>query len=177
MTDEEKQRLAFQSTLPRRERLQSPPARVVVLLFQSTLPRRERRYNMMAPLCGRDFNPRSREGSDVAPPVRSAVLQPISIHAPAKGATSFDQPAHLAKQISIHAPAKGATGEEEEAEVPPGISIHAPAKGATMTAFYLLSLWTEFQSTLPRRERHKRNQLPPTNYAFQSTLPRRERRC
>ena len=80
----------FQSTLPRRERLQSfynvmflsgfnPRSRegsdrLIALdrtpehKFQSTLPRRERLqsfYNVMF-LSG--FNPRSREGSDVSPP-------------------------------------------------------------------------------------------------------------
>ena len=33
------------------------------------------------------------------------------------------------------------------------ISIHAPAKGATFIAFSITSV-PEFQSTLPRRERH-----------------------
>ena len=101
--------------------------------------------------------------------------------------------------ISIHAPAKGAT------VVPfilyygqPPISIHAPAKGATMTVFWLRLQWTEFQSTLPRRERLPRSPSPSRmgdNFnprsregsdlplfvsiavlrEFQSTLPRRER--
>ena len=55
--------------------------------FQSTLPRRERPF---PPSPGRPlvhFNPRSREGSDDAI-VKSTDLRKISIHAPAKGATS-----------------------------------------------------------------------------------------
>ena len=55
--------------------------------FQSTLPRRER------PQLSRNFR-------DVAP---------ISIHAPAKGATSEADEAVKLSHISIHAPAKGAT--------------------------------------------------------------------
>ena len=56
----------------------------------------------------------------------------ISIHAPAKGATTSDDPSLAGKRISIHAPAKGATvcGDEVAAFVDI-ISIHAPAKGAT----------------------------------------------
>ena len=56
--------------------------------FQSTLPRRERHFPGAAHDGCRDFNPRSREGSDkeqLGSPLRYA----ISIHAPAKGATAF----------------------------------------------------------------------------------------
>ena len=54
--------------------------------------------------------------------------------------------------ISIHAPAKGATEFDEYTGKEDKISIHAPAKGAT---FMRLGLWkmAQFQSTLPRRER------------------------
>ena len=55
-----------------------------------------------------DFNPRSREGSDVRPrPV--AWLHVISIHAPVKGATSHMAGLVAFQAISIHAPVKGAT--------------------------------------------------------------------
>ena len=80
-----------------------------VTVFQSTLPRRERRV-LRKRHSGRprDFNPRSREGSD-----RFSLLccrnTPISIHAPAKGATHIVLDAFLSYVISIHAPAKGAT--------------------------------------------------------------------
>ena len=64
------------------------PTQFSASAFQSTLPRRERRET--APSCratGRNFNPRSREGSD---PVTfaSTLWSVISIHAPAKGATA-----------------------------------------------------------------------------------------
>ena len=55
-----------------------------------------------------NFNPRSREGSDVLDDDISGTLR-ISIHAPAKGATRFKKAAGLINKISIHAPAKGAT--------------------------------------------------------------------
>ena len=80
------------------------------------------------------------------------------------------------------------------------ISIHAPAKGATASRRATGALQTEFQSTLPRRERHpashsgvnfvrdfnprSREGSDPKEYGmldairiFQSTLPRRERLC
>ena len=57
--------------------------------FQSTLPRRERRVLTVNDVQHvRDFNPRSREGSDQ---VGYNVMRcrDISIHAPAKGATPW----------------------------------------------------------------------------------------
>ena len=57
-------------------------------IFQSTLPRRER---LDTPACApyfSNFNPRSREGSDSRQVSHLLVLQ-ISIHAPAKGATQY----------------------------------------------------------------------------------------
>ena len=83
----------------------------------------------------------------------------ISIHAPAKGATTTNQ-VHMtieykfqstlprrerrisifngcgADQISIHAPAKGATQSLTAYQVLQDISIHAPAKGATVQKPY-----------------------------------------
>ena len=54
------------------------------------------------------FNPRSREGSDLSVFLITGYL-PISIHAPAKGATIFMLFFVTHVLISIHAPAKGAT--------------------------------------------------------------------
>ena len=55
-----------------------------------------------------DFNPRSREGSDIQARNQIQTLQ-ISIHAPVKGATERGCPAGCGDPISIHAPVKGAT--------------------------------------------------------------------
>ena len=146
-------------------------------IFQSTLPRRERHYcsnvtkrrnriSIHAPAKGAtrtdsktqmeylNFNPRSREGSDLREVISSMLHMSISIHAPAKGATPAPAvPRPVLFSISIHAPAKGATSsnafissfkpyfnprsregsDEREAEKRKSndISIHAPAKGAT----------------------------------------------
>ena len=62
----------------------SPMRRIAI--FQSTLPRRERQHKSTQAQKHRNFNPRSREGSDAF----SAFFADdavISIHAPAKGAT------------------------------------------------------------------------------------------
>ena len=56
----------FQSTLPRRERRENLHNCRKDNLFQSTLPRRERlRYNKISIMYNPNFNPRSREGSDI----------------------------------------------------------------------------------------------------------------
>ena len=210
-------------------------------VFQSTLPRRERR-----PANGRfrcappHFNPRSREGSDSTLCGGNLFLICISIHAPAKGATSdassgaigrcyfnprsregSDQAAAKESRgggnfnprsregsdvgrcnlerltaISIHAPAKGATyfdylkvsvrifqstlprRERRERKLHNKqtdiISIHAPAKGATSRPTSISST-AAFQSTLPRRERRINSSFRSHRARFQSTLPRRER--
>ena len=104
----------------------------------------------------RDFNPRSREGSD---PARCACSLPakISIHAPARGATFnwyifnylwlFQSTlprgerrnrtgcAAVSSGISIHAPARGATVGGVILLWHAFISIHAPARGATNPVF------------------------------------------
>ena len=121
-----------------------------------------------------NFNPRSREGSDAF----------------------FLFPLNLLSIISIHAPAKGATSVVVIGANISAISIHAPAKGAT-TLFSFSFTNVIFQSTLPRRERptidpkqytllnfnprsrEGSDNRPEYNqskhYKFQSTLPRRER--
>ena len=121
--------------------------------FQSTLPQRERRY------------------SDGV----SEDIVSISIHAPAKGATSLSSGCKSSQtdfnprsrkgsdvfgfsststslQISIHAPAKGATLKWKDQRDILMISIHAPAKGATRIADFFIKQY-RFQSTLPQRER------------------------
>ena len=80
------------------------------MVFQSTLPRRERPAAATGGgTGGRNFNPRSREGSDVAHHVHRLDGLDISIHAPAKGATRQVCTLRHQFDISIHAPAKGAT--------------------------------------------------------------------
>ena len=121
-----------------------------------------------------NFNPRSREGSDSGCG-GNLPHQDISIHAPAKGATSLCCCQAVCCAISIHAPAKGATQsrrkraegdlfqstlprrERPDAAAPilagKNISIHAPAKGATHRRDWVRGNSKKFQSTLPRRER------------------------
>ncbi len=144
-----------------------------MLGFQSTLPRRERHINVLTANIGNiDFNPRSREGSDIVlRGVRQLVK--ISIHAPAKGATgrccstisilSFqstlprrERPrAVSSKSLLTDFNPRSREGSDRTLLLNNFdiiISIHAPAKGAT--AGRIIKVAPDgFQSTLPRRER------------------------
>ena len=78
--------------------------------FQSTLPRGERpSFSGVSNSSYTYFNPRSREGSDSSFLVLRFRPVPISIHAPARGATIYNKLVELNANISIHAPARGAT--------------------------------------------------------------------
>src|SRR5260370_105880 len=60
----------------------------------------------------------------------------VSIHAPARGATSLAAgPPQRDQRVSIHAPARGATTRGwGDRHLVPIVSIHAPARGATSAA-------------------------------------------
>ena len=118
---------------------------------------------------------------------------PISIHAPARGATLCSTLCLLGICISIHAPARGATSVRQafstsrtfQSTHPRGvrprfatlqsrassISIHAPARGATSRVHHA-SRQSIFQSTHPRGVRHIARQVGQYARVFQSTHPR-----
>ena len=99
------------------------------------------------------FNPRPRTGCDtltltLAPSLtafqsthphgvrreslrRRSNRPPVSIHAPARGATTLHSAAGQRHNVSIHAPARGATTTDVGQGVGGTVSIHAPARGAT----------------------------------------------
>ena len=104
----------FQSTLPHGERLHSAFCLHFPYLISIHAPARgATEAPAMDSPSTRNFNPRSRTGSDhAAGTERSSVL--ISIHAPARGATADEQAATDAGYISIHAPARGATPQNHK---------------------------------------------------------------
>ena len=120
----------FQSTLPHGERRLNQRPFFLQFQFQSTLPHGERPAPLPHPPPTKDFNPRSRTGSDQ---IDQAYQLPnlISIHAPARGATSSGYVRLRRSLISIHAPARGATRSSRHTVAIRPISIHAPARGAT----------------------------------------------
>ena len=62
---------------------------------------------------------------------------------------------YLLRPISIHAPARGATVHPLSHQRIRRISIHAPARGATNNPNYHARQHNEFQSTLPHGERRQ----------------------
>ena len=162
-----------------------------------------------------DFNPRSREGSDPRTgrkkhwiflfqstlPRRerrpTATLRrrtpPISIHAPAKGATitSFNSfhparefqstlprrerptPCRCSDPRPYHFNPRSREGSDQSYLLSPHylfISIHAPAKGATYNTLIKI-LANPFQSTLPRRERRENNPVRATTKSISIHAP------
>ncbi len=83
------------------------------------------------PAAAYNFNPRTREGCDIYWNENEKKGEKISIHAPARGATSCVRRILFKVTISIHAPARGATRARHVFRQKLFISIHAPARGAT----------------------------------------------
>ena len=131
------------------------------------------------PCSGEDsegFNPRPRAGGDVADWSKTKG-KPVSIHAPARGATPPVQGPGRHRPVSIHAPARGATKLQVTCTSCGQVSIHAPARGATgksavektdlfsfnprpraggdTRASGLSGAGVKFQSTPPRGGRHQ----------------------
>ena len=78
------------------------------------------------------FNPRSREGSDEIPPPTRGNATLVSIHAPAKGATSGTvKIADPEQEFQSTLPRRERLEALEDLEILTVVSIHAPAKGAT----------------------------------------------
>ncbi len=103
-------RFPFQSTRPRGARRKPRPKDFVWFLFQSTRPRGARPPSCSHPrFARRCFNPGARAGRDGDLVDRHLTLVPVSIHAPARGATSLLPIRPFSAQVSIHAPARGAT--------------------------------------------------------------------
>ena len=101
------------------------------------------------------FNPRSREGSDARSAQETQYRSCISIHAPARGATTFV--CNSSTFTSLF-----------QSTLPRG-ERHATSK-------QYAGIWNLFQSTLPRGERRTTQDWNITDLQFQSTLPRGERR-
>ena len=98
----------FQSTLPRGERPKQAASCLLQPVFQSTLPRGERRFCLKSALRPYDFNPRSREGSDF---YWFTIIQHMYNFNPRsrEGSDALHFVLRHMIHISIHAPARGAT--------------------------------------------------------------------
>ena len=109
-----------------------------------------------------DFNPRSREGSDT---IWSDIVSRtgISIRAPARGATTERSYLLDMDVISIRAPARGATRAISPGQLYCKHFNPRSREGSDAALPPAFPLPCEFQSALPRGERHlQRNIIIPT---------------
>ena len=111
--------------------------RVMSVRFQFTRPQEARHTRRSPPPRTQRFNSRARKRRDQYLQ-GDTTPSPVSIHAPARGATGIVVKLTMLGGVSIHAPARGAT-ICTVAEVPVAdVSIHAPARGATAKQAALL---------------------------------------
>ena len=122
----------FQSTLPRGERRLYTGSRVYHYIFQSTLPRGERRKALRSTRCIDIFQSTLPRGE--RPQYRTIIHSIVY----------FNPRSH-----------EGSDGNMLLQLLSTVISIHAPTRGATYYRCHHLQP-SQFQSTLPRGERHKR---------------------
>ena len=143
----------FQSTRPRGARHGTGSARKSSAVFQSTRPRGARPSASACTSGCRCFNPRAREGRDVG-----------------------TGQAHYPTDVSIHAPARGATSTFLMDAA--GIYLFQSTRPRGARPFRRPSScsWVLFQSTRPRGARPFRRPSSCSWVLFQSTRPRGARR-
>ncbi len=122
--------LVFQSTLPQGERRDGKGHGFPCHISIHAPARGATTSTWRFPLTAWNFNPRSRKGSDV-PPAQG--LRYVRYFNPRsrKGSDARLLRHRLLILISIHAPARGATTSYSDTFIFLTISIHAPARGAT----------------------------------------------
>ena len=99
----------FQSTLPRRERLQTKMCSIWLIHFN---PRSREGSDASSFAVGAkvaDFNPRSREGSDLLTRIHHRMYSLFQSTLPRRERPMIRDNVIIVDNISIHAPAKGAT--------------------------------------------------------------------
>ena len=164
-------------------------------LFQSTLPRGERRRALHAAVLEPGFNPRSREGSDITPPLEmvdktgfqstlprgerpahQAILSDTaSFQSTLPRGERLDGGVYLLRpRVSIHAPARGATGndlqEHADSRFNPRSREGSDGGKRADDAFREVSIHAPARGATPNCGKML------YGCVFQSTLPRGERR-
>ena len=139
--------------------------------FQSTRPRGARPSSRPRLVEARCFNPRARAGRDRRWR-KGCAEEPVSIHAPARGATSVHGTFATYLYVSIHAPARGATSRRREVRLSSLFQSTRP-RGARQGTGLKPVPWAEFQSTRPRGARQCRIPLSPLHYGVSIHAPAR----
>ena len=111
--------------------------------------------SVCAEFSGSNFNPRSREGSDIDW-VSNPLCNAISIRTPARGATrTWTRLPRLCRFQSALPRGERHGASVEYKPTMTTISIRAPARGATLPHLMGLTGCRGFQSALPRGERQQ----------------------
>ncbi len=139
--------------------------------FRSTPPRGGRPTLALPREDRSRFDPRPRVGGDFRA-ILPKLPFPVSIHAPAWGATTVLFTVATWAEVSIHAPAWGATAAWWRQYHHSNVSIHAPAWGATSAATYNVGTSGAFRSTPPRGGRRSPSATNSAPSEFRSTPPR-----
>ena len=137
--------------------------------FQSTPPHGGRPALIMDQCPRISFNPRPRTGGDDG----ERPIYQVSIHAPARGATTITGLRLVAVEVSIHAPARGATRCLSQAMVAQARFQSTPPHGGRLQkAAPRHTPSPKFQSTPPHGGRPSAAALPRRfRWSFQSTPP------
>ena len=131
---------------------EDPSKFLEAVMFQSTRPHGARlRCGIPAVNASACFNPRARTGRDDGERSTPSTT-PVSIHAPARGATDALGGELIDLAVSIHAPARGATTASGSAWSPLLFQSTRP-HGARRTDKGAIKAVREFQSTRPHGAR------------------------
>ena len=122
--------------------------------FQSTLPQGERRVEVIQVGRNKNFNPRSRKGSDSALVTFSPLASDFNPRS--RKGSDFKICGVSGRQSNFNPRSrKGSDGLRVICDFLLAISIHAPARGATDGILLRNNIHVEFQSTLPQGERRR----------------------
>ena len=145
--------ISFQSTLPRRER-QNHPHNIHRIKYNFNPRSREGSDTAGRSIRSRwtHFNPRSREGSDILARADRLYFH-ISIHAPAKGATSCRRCTLNGKHYFNPRSREGSDSNPNWSFTSPRNFNPRSREGSDNREAMIMMEYFKFQSTLPRRER------------------------
>ncbi len=136
--------LIFQSTLPRRER----PLLLILLKDGEHFNPRSHEGSDPSPRYLRcrstHFNPRSRERSDIIDYATGLMAAKFQSTLPREERLQKQYGFEVLDSISIHAPARGATRAFILCSLSSVISIHAPARGATYLNHFIPPIYVYF---------------------------------
>jgi hypothetical protein len=164
--------IIFQSTRPRGARRYGGACRTRSGRFQSTRPRGRDIPHNRARWCSRFQSTRPRGARTVDAGIAKVHIRVVSIHAPARGATSYGTESPAQGRCFQSTRPRGARQFSLVSFPIRACSIHAPARGATsvVNALSRLNLVSNPPARAGANPPH--TYVPPIPVQFQSTRPR-----